>query len=458
MEFIHRPYVPGDTVAACATPPGEGGVAIIRISGSESVEVASKIFSGPLKEYKSHTLHFGHIISLAGEKIDDVLVVVMRAPRSFTGEDTVEIQCHGGRLITQKVLEAVFEAGARAASPGEFSFKAFMNGKIDLAQAEAIQSLIHAKNERALGFASGQLEGALSKKIVAFQAQLADIAGIFEAWVDFPEEGLEFAPFEEVVLSLETILADMNRLIHTFHQGKIIHDGLHLALVGSPNVGKSSLMNALLGKDRAIVSPIAGTTRDLVEDDLRLNGLHLRLIDTAGIRQTQELIEEEGIRRSKKAIERADLILLVLDATQEIEQEEFLQGLPKEKTIAVWNKIDLPHVRPLPELPFLYVAEVSAQAELGLEELHKKIDEVVWERSGEPSKDEVILTNLRHKEGLVKAYESLKKVVDGLQAGISAEFVAYDMRSTLVELGTIIGTNVTEDVLSAIFSRFCIGK
>ena len=458
MEFVHRPYIPGETIAAVATATGEGGIAVVRISGNLAIEVSDKIFSGDVASFKSHTVHFGKICTLQGEKIDDVLLVVMLNPRSFTGEDTVEIQCHGGRLVTTRVLEAALSAGARAARPGEFSFKAFMNGKIDLAQAEAIQALIHAKNEHALGFASEQLEGTLSKKIIVFQKRLTEIAAILEAWVDFPEEDLEFAPFETVVRDLSEISAEMQKLIRSFHQGKIIHDGIQLSLVGSPNVGKSSLMNALLGKERAIVSPIAGTTRDLVEDDLRLNGLHFRLTDTAGIRKTDELIEEEGIRRSKKAIERSDLILFVMDAQDAaLLDSDLVDILPKEKTVVVWNKIDLPHERPLPQLPFAHVVEVSAKALLGLDTLHAKIDEVIWEK-GAPNKDEITITTLRHKESLEQAEASLHNVITGLKDAVSAEFVAFDIRMALRELGTIIGTNVTEDVLTAIFSKFCIGK
>lgn len=459
MEFVHQPYIPHETIAAVATPPGEGGIAIIRISGKEAIPTAAKIFSAPLETVQSHTVHFGQIRDRSGEKIDDVLIVVMRAPRSFTGENTVEIQCHGGRLVTARVLEAAIQAGARAALPGEFSFQAYMNGKIDLAQAEAIQALIHAKNETALLLAQEQLEGALSKKISSFQKKLTESAAIIEAWVDFPEEGLEFAPFDEMVTHLEAVHEEIEKLERTFHQGKIIHDGIQLSLIGSPNVGKSSLMNALLGKERAIVSPHAGTTRDLVEDDLRLNGLHFRLTDTAGIRETKECIEEEGIRRSRKAIERSDLILFVLDVTEKVIDTALIESLPKEKTIAVWNKIDLPHERPLPPLPFPHVVEVSAYAEMHLEALHEKIDAVIWEgKNGSSHKEEVMITSLRHKESLANASTFLKKTITGLKAGVSPEFMAFDMRQALLELGKVIGTNVTEDILTAIFSKFCIGK
>jgi tRNA modification GTPase len=455
MEFVHRPYVPGQTIAAVATPPGEGGIAIIRISGSDAIPIASKVFSGPVASYKSHTAHLGKIVSPAGESIDEVLLLVMKGPRSFTGEDTVEIHCHGGSLICRKVLEVIIGAGAKPALPGEFSFKAFLNGKVDLAQAEAIQAKIGARNEIALSCAEQQLEGLLSQKIISFQKKLTDIAAILEAWVDFPEEDLEFAPQQEVIDTLQQIVSEMEALIRGFHAGKMIQEGVSVCLVGSPNVGKSSLMNALLRRERAIVSHIPGTTRDLVEDDLRLNGFHLRLIDTAGIRKTDEAIEEEGIRRSKKTIERSDIVLFVLDATRPCDESLF--DLPKGSTIAIWNKIDLDHTRPLPELPFSHVVEVSASNHMGIEALEAMIDQVIW-KEGTPHRKEVVITSLRHKEALVSARNACQSVIDGLKNDISAEFVSFDMRQALLFLGTIIGTNITEDILTAVFSKFCIGK
>lgn len=453
MEYVHRPYQAGDTVAAVATPPGEGGIAVIRISGNAALAVAEKIFSGPVRDYASHTVHFGKILDDKGEVVDEVLLVPMLGNRSYTGEDTVEIHCHGGSLITKKVLHTVLNAGARAAYPGEFTFKAYMNGKLDLAQAEAVQALIGAQNELALHAAENQLQGALSKKIAHFQERLFDTAAILEAWVDFPEEGLEFASLEEIVTSLETVLDEMVALSNTFDNGKMIHEGLSLCLVGSPNVGKSSLMNALLGKERAIVTSIAGTTRDLLEESMRLGNLHFRLIDTAGIRETDEIIEQEGIRRSKKALQEADLVLLVLDATKGIEDPSLIEAAP-EKTITIWNKIDLPHAH-LPS--FTNTVAVSAKEKIGLEELHEMIETVIW-KNGPPSKQEVVITNLRHRQALTQAVSSLTSLIEGLKTGVSPEFLSSDMRRTLVELGTIIGTNITEDILSAIFSKFCIGK
>lgn len=459
MDFIHQPYIPGETIAAIATPPGEGGVAIVRISGKEAFSVAAKIFSGPIHTYKSHTAHYGQVINSQGQHVDDVLVLVMRGPRSYTGEDTVEVHCHGGTLITRRVLEVILEAGARAARPGEFTFKAFINEKLDLAQAEAVQSLISAKNEYALNAAEGQLKGSLSAKILEFQEQLTMIAAILEAWVDFPEEGLEFITMEELCLQLENILHSLQALLNTFRDGKILQDGISLCLIGCPNVGKSSLMNAMLDKDRAIVSPIPGTTRDVLEDQMRLNGLNLRLLDTAGIRMTDEFVEKEGIRRSKEAMNQADLILLVLDATRGVEEEDLLlmKEAPQVKTIVVWNKIDLPH-HPFPlENQFPLFVPLSAHKKIGLDKLHQMIDSVIWE-NGPPHKEEVLITQVRHREALQQSLMAGHKVLEGLKIGVSPEFLSMDMRLSLSELGKIIGTNIGEDILSAIFSTFCIGK
>jgi tRNA modification GTPase len=444
-----------ETIAAVATPPGEGGVAIIRISGQRSLDVAQKVYSGPIHTYATHTVHFGRIVDAAGALVDEVLVVVMRAPRSYTGEDTVEIQCHGGSLITRRVLETVLKAGARVARPGEFTYRAYMNGKIDLAQAEAVQELIGAKNTLALQAAESQLRGALSTKVKHFQQELFDIAAILEAWVDFPEEGLEFASMEEVVATLESVQSQMVTLSQTFHEGRIVHEGLSLCLVGSPNVGKSSLMNALLGKERAIVTDVPGTTRDLLEAEMRLAGLHFRLLDTAGIRATRDIVEEEGIRRSKQAMQEADLILLVLDSQRGItpEDSELIKTAPAAKTLFVWNKVDLASPHPQPE----HAVPISAKQGTGLADLHAAIERRIWIQ-GPPSKDQVVITNARHHQAIDRAIASIGHLIAGLKEGVSPEFLASDMRQTLTELGTIIGTDITEEILSAIFSKFCVGK
>jgi len=458
MNLTHQPYQPGETIAAIATPLGEGGVAIIRISGDRAVNVADKVFSGEVKSYKSHTAHYGQIIDESGNHVDDVIVLPMLGKRSFTGEDTVEIQCHGGSLITRRVLDTVLKAGARQSLPGEFSFKAFMNGKLDLAQAEAIQELISAKNDHALNAAEQQLQGALSHKIRSFQEKLTHIAAMLEAWVDFPEEDIEFAKQEDIIADLQAVAIEIKKLLSTYHDGKIAHDGVALCLVGSPNVGKSSLMNAMLDKDRAIVSHIPGTTRDILEDNLRLNGLNFRLTDTAGIRETEDQIEREGVNRSRHALQQADLILLVLDLQKGLcpYDQTLLRELPPSKTLIVWNKSDLPHEMP-PEIDFPQAVKLSAKTREGFDAFKEAIDAIVWEK-GPPSKEEVLITNLRHKEAIENAQKHCEAVIQGLRNHHSPEFLAIDMRQSLLELGKIIGLDVTEDILTAIFSTFCIGK
>lgn len=444
-----------DTIAALSTHPGQGAIAVLRISGGEAFSIIKKIFTSPLDHALSHTAHYGKIIGADGAILDAVLVLILRNPRSYTGEDTVEISCHGSPLIVQKILKRIFEAGARPAQPGEFSQRAYLNGKIDLAQAEAVQQLIAAKNDLALQSAEQQLEGALSKKIRGFQKELTDLAAILEAWVDFPEEGLEFATMEEICSLLERICQQMAVLQATFHDGKRMHEGFSLCLLGSPNVGKSSLMNALLGSDRAIVTPIAGTTRDLLEEDLRLGPLHFRLIDTAGIRETEEVIEQEGIRRSQKAMERADLVLLLLDASQPLSDNDrhLIDSVPKEKTLFVWNKCDLDCRAEQIQAG----VSISAKERIGIEELKSAIEKHIW-KQGAPSKEEVMITHLRHHQALSRAINACKTVIRGLKENVSAEFVTSDLREALRQLGEITGANVTEDILSAIFSKFCLGK
>lgn len=458
MEFIHRPYQPGETIAAISTPPGEGGISIIRICGKKAIEVADSIFSGSVSTYQTHTAHLGLVRDEQGARIDKALLLIMHAPRSYTGEDTVELQCHGGMLASKKVLEACLAAGARAAEAGEFTFKAFMNGKFDLTQAEAVQKLISAKNERAFSAAGRHLEGALSKKIKAFQSDMIQLAAILEAWVDFPEEGIEFSTQEELIRKLTDLRKEMQQLLNTFYDGKIIDQGIEICICGSPNSGKSSLMNALLEKERAIVTPVAGTTRDLLHEELTLGDLHFKLTDTAGIRETQEIIELEGIRRAKAAIEQADLILLVIDSTRPLEREELelFAILPQQKTIAIWNKIDLPE-HSICETPFMFNLHTSAKERIGLNSVKEAINQLIWSK-GAPSKDQVMISTLRHKQALSQAIEGVAEVISGLERGRSPEFLTADLRGSLTELGRVIGMNVSEDILLSIFSQFCIGK
>lgn len=457
--FAHTPYQPGKTIAAIATAPGSGGVAILRISGNQALEVAERICPLTLKLLPSHTVHYTKIVDEQGAVLDHALIIPFKDGRSYTGEETVEIHCHGGQLLTELILALILRQGARAALPGEFTCRAFLNGKLDLAQAEAVQALIGAKNLEALQAATQQLEGSLSKTVRGLQSTLTHVAAILEAWVDFPEEGLEFASLESVLQTLQGAYEQLARCVATYHHGRILQTGLSVCLVGAPNVGKSSLMNTLLDTERAIVSPFAGTTRDVVHEEMRLHGIHMRLTDTAGIRQSTEVIEQEGIRRSHKALKEADLVLFVLDCTRGIQEEEraLIPKLPLATTIAIWNKCDLPHESPLPKLPFLYPVTLSAQTRVGLDALHEAIDAHIG-TTGLPSKGELIITHARHKEALLEAMDYLKQLMNGLRAQQSPEFLTMDMRSALQALGKILGTNVGEDILSAIFSTFCVGK
>ena len=441
-----------ETIAAICTPPGMGALSVIRLSGKEAFLYAEQIFSGKVSSYPSHTAHVGKILAASGEVIDEVVLLVMYEGRSFTGENTVELMCHGGVHVTQKVLARVFEVGARAANPGEFTERAYRNGRIDLAQAEAIQELIAAKNDQALLAAEKQLSGRLSISIKDLQKTITDITAILEAWVDYPEEGLEFATKEEILDHLERTKGKMARLMESFYDGKKVVQGASLCLLGSPNVGKSSLLNALLNEERAIVTDIPGTTRDLLHEELRIKGYTFRLTDTAGIRETAEIIEEEGIKRSQKAAEKADLVLLILDATREISVEEkrWIKEFPK--ALVVYNKADLPHLPP--SHPGVVI---SAKEHQGLEELKEAIVTLAYP-SVETHNDQILLTQERHFLALKNATSSLCTVIQGLKTEISPEFLVFDLRSSLKELSQILGTNITEDILGAIFEKFCVGK
>ncbi len=456
-EFVHKRYGKEETIAALATPPGEGGVAIVRISGKGALDVAESLFSKDVHALPSHTLTYGALLDSRGEIIDKVLLAVLRAPKSYTGEETVEIHCHGGSLITQRVLEAALQAGARSAEPGEFTYRAFVHGKIDLSQAEAVQELIGAKSASALILAQKQLEGGLSQQIRSFQQELTDIAAILEACVDFPEEGLEFASQEEIQERLHTVQRRIDALEATYEEGKMLLNGVSLCLIGPPNSGKSSLLNAFLRKERAIVTPIAGTTRDLLEEQMRIGSLSFRLIDTAGIREARDLVEQEGIRRAKKASEEADLTLLILDASERLsaEAQALIGAASKHKTLLIWNKTDLP-CKPLPEVG-LEALMLSAKTGAGLEELKQRLEKWVGQGNVQPQED-VVIGNLRHKNALKEASEALTAVLEGLKSGLAFELLSSDLRAALSALGTIIGTHITEDILSSIFSRFCIGK
>lgn len=448
-----------DTIAALATPKGRSALALIRISGPKALEITCALSKKEPKSIVSHKAYFSPLFDQSGELIDEVMVIPYLGGRSFTGEDLIEITPHGSELIVQKILDELNTLGARPAEPGEFSLRAWKNGKVDLVQAEAIQSLIAAKSVAALKVHQKQLKGALSQKITAIQDDLIRNVAIFEAWVDFPEEGLEFTGFDEVKQSLVSSLKEIDALIDSYALGKKITSGETFALVGAPNVGKSSLLNALLQKERAIVTNVPGTTRDFIEESLWIGNAMIRLIDTAGIRESNDPIENEGIRRSKEKIDEASFCLCALDATRPDEALAFLDTLPSNNCIAIWNKIDLlsdSEKKALPKLNAKAVCYTSAKTFEGVQDVKSTLEKL--SAVANPESSEIVLTQARHVEALKHAKDSLEKTLQGLRDKVSAEFVAFDARRALEALARLVGRNVSDDIISAIFSQFCLGK
>jgi tRNA modification GTPase len=453
----YRSYFRDQTICALITPPGTGGVAIVRVSGKLSKNVVQKVFSKDPHAQISHTVSYGKMYSsLDRSLIDEGLCVYMQSPHSFTGEDVIELQFHGGNFIAKKILESLIHAGAEAAYPGEFSFRAYRNGKIDLIQAQGIQEMIAARSEKSLKAAQAHLEGKLSKHLTLVKKELLELAAILEAWVDFPEEGLEFMSFDDMLLKLETQKNSLQKLVDSFKTGQLIFEGATICLVGEPNVGKSSLMNALLGKARAIVTPIAGTTRDVIEEDLKLYDLVIRLKDTAGIRDTDEVIEKEGIFLSLKALKDADLVLFIKDASLAFTQKEkeILSQIDPSKAIFIANKMDQGIVNETFDFQQYYV---SAKFDQGLEELKQ----VIYAKLVDTTligKEDQIITDERQKNTLIQVIEKLDRVILSLKQDISCEFVVIDLKEALKTLSELVGLDVTEDVLTSLFSKFCVGK
>lgn len=449
-----------DTIIAISSPPGEGAISIVRISGPDALPLGAALFSRPLPP--SHTVLMGKILDKEGLPLDQVLLLVLRSPKSYTGEDTVEIFCHGGALLTRKILERGIEVGARLANPGEFSYRAYLNGKIDLVQAEAVQMAIHAKNEQALSFAEKHLLGELSQKIRSFQDTLLQALASLEAAMDFPEEDIEALQYAHIEALLSPLLFSMQKLQQTFHHGKLVELGFTLCLLGAPNVGKSSLMNAFLREERAIVTPIAGTTRDTLQETVRIGSLHCHLLDTAGIRDTTEIVEQEGIRRSFLAMEKADCILLLLDATRPLlpKERELLSLVPPHKTFLVWNKVD--EALPQESLPLECLSHrspylLSAKTKEGMDLLEKGIENYFY-TTPPPSQEEVVLTKERHFAALSQALHSVEATLTGLHGKTPLECLALELKSALTSLSQILGIDVTEEVLTTIFQKFCLGK
>ena len=469
---LNRPMF-DDTIAAIATPIGEGGLAVIRISGAQALTVADRIFSpagrNSLKPSAaaSHTIQYGHVIR-DNKTIDEVLVSVMRSPRTFTCEDVVEISCHGGILPAKAVLEAVLSSGARLADPGEFTRRAFLNGRIDLAQAEAVADLIHSRTELALRAANEQLAGKLSQRINHLRDDLLKTLAHVEAYIDFPEEDIAEETKDQLLNRLQRGVAFMEDLLRTANEGQILRSGIRAAIIGRPNAGKSSLLNQLLGHNRAIVSPIPGTTRDTIEETANIRGLPVIFIDTAGLREARDEIEVEGIRRSHESLQKAEFIVHVFDASEPLTEadENYLKEFAGKKRILVRNKIDLPakfvwsfaFTRP-PEggTPNISVVDVCCLTGEGIEPLKDAIKSLVW--SGEINVEMVqVMINSRHQNALFRAREAALRTMDALRAGATLELAAMDLRIAVNATGEIVGKTTTEDLLDMIFSHFCIGK
>lgn len=459
-----------DTIAAIATPPGQGGIAVIRISGPQAEAVARQAFAlaRPHAHLLSHHLYFGHILDpLTGQPLDQGLLTLMRAPRSYTGEDVAEIHCHGGSLLARRVLEVIINQGARLAFPGEFTKRAFLNGRLDLSQAEAVLDLIQAKSEPGLQLAWEQLSGRLSAACTTIREKLLGLTAYVEAFIDFPEEDIPERTYTELVHELTALRAEITALSATFRQGKIYREGLRTAIVGKPNVGKSSLLNLLAGTERAIVTAIPGTTRDILEETVVVGGVPLVIWDTAGLRHSLDEVERIGVERALAGVREAELVLAVFDASRPFDEEDALvcNEVANKKVIPILNKVDLPPViDPLTLEACLRTGpavSLSAKNGTGLENLAARIQTAVFATQLPFGQDQTagpVVTRARHRDALVKAEHSLQQALGSLQTGLPLDLVAVDLRAALDHIGEITGHVSTEDILDRVFREFCIGK
>ena len=458
-----------DTIAAIATARGEAGIGIVRVSGLLALPIAAELFRSPRAvsptELPTHTLTYGHVVdaTASDEIIDEVLLGVMHAPRTYTGEDIVEFNCHGGIVPLTAVLDLVVRNGARVAEPGEFTKRAFLNGRLDLAQAEAVAELIASKTDLSRKVAVEALAGKLSDTVNRLSDRLASLLAEIEASIDFPEEDLDFMKVEAQLETAHSVQTDLTVLLETATEGRIITEGVNVAILGKPNVGKSSLLNALIGTKRAIVTDTPGTTRDTIEEAVNISGIPLRLIDTAGIRQTTDIVEQQGVERSKAVLDRSELLLLMFDASQPLNDADLdlLQTAQSSKAILILNKVDLPVVTPatalLAHCPKKRVVETAIPEGKGIDALKAAVcDELLGGESvvGESP----IVTNARHQEALRRANEGLNYAIESLENGMPPDLVAVDLRISLDGLGDIVGKTTTEDILDRIFSQFCVGK
>lgn len=456
-----------DTIAAIATAPGEAGIGIVRLSGSKSIEILEKIFK-PKKNIKasdipSRMVTYGHVVDSKGDVIDEVLAIVMRKPYSYTTEDVVEIHCHGGIIPVRKIMELVLKNGAYMAEPGEFTKRAFLNGRIDLTQAEAVIDVITSKTETGLSAALNQLEGELSQEIHRIMDELLAIIAHIEASIDFPEHDIEEVTQENILNGALSVSKSVKKLRDSFEEGKIIRDGLSTAIVGRPNVGKSSLLNMLIKENRAIVTDIPGTTRDIIEEYLNIGGILIKLIDTAGIRETEDVVEKIGVERTKSAIEEAELVIFTIDASSPLTEEdsEIIKIITGKRVIVAANKIDKGLNADIGYLADKFkkdnIIEMSVKQRIGIEKLEERIKDFVYQGQTGISKNKMV-TNIRHKDLLDKALESIDRAITSLKEGIPVDLLSVDIREAWSSLGQITGDVAEEDIIKEIFSKFCVGK
>ncbi len=453
-----------DTIAAISTPRGEGGIGIVRLSGDESLGILSKIFKPKskkdVKDIKSYTINYGHIYD-GNELIDEVLVSVMKAPNTYTREDIVEINCHGGYLITQKVLELVLKNGAKIAEPGEFTRRAFLNGRLDLTQAEAVIDLIHGKTDKSISLSLNNLRGDLRDQINHLKKILLDVAAHVNVVLDYPEEGVDEPIPEHLIIELHNVKDTITKLVESYDKGKMIKEGIKTAIVGKPNVGKSSLLNSILREERAIVTSIAGTTRDTIEEIINIKGIPLIMVDTAGIRKTQDEVENIGVQKSKKMLKEADLVLFVLDSSRDFSDEdrEIYDSIESEKVIGILNKIDMEKKLDITNLTKVKKwIEISALENIGIDTLENEIHNFILSENIEDSSEKLIITNIRHKSALEKTKKSIENIFETIDMGYPMDLIAVDLNDALDSLSEVTGEISSEDLLDHIFSNFCVGK
>ena len=454
-----------DTIAAVATAMGEGGIGIIRISGENSLEILNKVFCSVKKSpVENRKLTYGFVEdNFTGEKIDEVMAVYMKSPHSYTAEDVVEIQCHGSIVSLRKILALVLKNGARLAEPGEFTKRAFLNGRLDLSQAEAVIDLIKAKSDKTFDVALSQLEGSFSKKIKEIRADLVDILVNITVNIDYPDEDIEVITYENLISGLAAVKTKVDSMLATADTGRILREGLNIAIIGKPNVGKSSLMNALLRETRAIVTEIPGTTRDTIEEALTIRNIPVKLTDTAGIRHTDDVIEKIGIEKSKESFNKADLIIFMVDNARPLDDEdrEIIEYIGDRKVIVIINKTDLESRLNRNEieekLPGAIIIEAAVAKDQGISILEDEIEKLVFDGRVKQN-DSMMVTNVRHKALLEEASSALKDASSMAEAGEALEFLEIDVNRAYEALGEIIGEAVNEDIINEVFARFCLGK